>query len=242
MSRLSSNHREAIGLAGTMSDREVSAAREHGYPGTLIVIEGGDRSGRSTQVDLLVNWFVQHERPVVKTDWSTSQHISKAIHKAKAEGALRPITFSLFYAADFADRVANVIIPALRRGETIVADRYVYTAFARDMARGANRAWVETLYRFAPPPDVVFYLRVPPDVTVARIPSIPIKALDQYEFGLDLGLSNDPGQSFQIYQQRIFEQFERICREKGLIVLDGERNVDSIHRTVRDIAKDLVRQ
>jgi dTMP kinase len=122
----------------------------HGYAGTLIVIEGGDRSGRSTQVDLLVRWLEGRGAPVVKTDWSTSPHISKAIHKAKAENALRPITYSLFYAADFADRVANVIIPALDRGEVVVADRYVYTAFARDAARGANREWLETLYRFLP--------------------------------------------------------------------------------------------
>lgn len=229
-------------MTAVVEARPVDSARTHGYPGTLIVIEGGDRSGRSTQVELLVSWLQQHEHTVVKTDWSTSPHISKAIHKAKAEGALRPITFSLFYAADFADRVANVIVPALERGEVVVADRYVYTAFARDMARGANRAWVETLYRFAPPPDVVFYLRVTPDVTAGRIPSIPIKALDVYEFGLDLGLSSDPVESFQIYQQRIFDQFERICLERGLIVLDGDRKVDSIHRTMRDIVKDLVRQ
>lgn len=217
-------------------------ARIHGYPGTLVVIEGGDRSGRSTQVELLVSWLEQRGQPVVRTDWSASPHISKAIHKAKAEGALRPITFSLFYAADFADRVANVIVPALERGDVVVADRYVYTAFARDAARGANREWVETLYRFAPKPDVVFYLRVAPDITAERIPSIPVKALDQYEFGLDLGLSADPAQSFRLYQQRVFDQFEDICTEHDLIVLDGERKVDALHRTIRDVVDGLVRQ
>jgi dTMP kinase len=221
---------------------QLSAARAHGSPGTLIVIEGGDRSGRSTQVQMLVSWLEKRGHPVVQTDWSTSPHISKAIHKAKAEGALRPITFSLFYAADFADRVANVIVPALERGDAVVADRYVYTAYARDAARGANRDWVEILYRFAPQPDVVFYLKVPPHITAERIPSIPVKALDQYEFGLDLGLSSDPAHSFRLYQQRVFDQFEQICGEHDLIVLDGERNVDSIHRTIRDVVRDLVRQ
>ena len=111
--------------------------RPHGLPGALLVVEGGDRSGRSTQVRLLLEWLEKRGQAVAQTDWSTSPHISKAIHKAKADGALRPITYSLFYAADFADRVANVILPALQRGEVVIADRYVYTAFARDTARGA---------------------------------------------------------------------------------------------------------
>lgn len=217
-------------------------SQQHGYPGTLIVIEGVDRSGRSTQIVRLTEWL--HDRGIdpVKTDWSTSPHISKAIHKAKAEGALRPITFSLFYAADFADRVANVIVPALERGDVVVADRYVYTAFARDVARGADRPWLKTLYRFAPQPDVVFYLRVPPDVTQQRIPSLPVKALDRYEAGMDLGLSTDPVQSFQLYQRRVFDEFERLSVEHRFVVLDGERKVDSIRRSIRDVVQTLVRQ
>lgn len=214
----------------------------HGYPGKLIVVEGGDRSGRSTQIALLIDWMTNRGLDVVRTDWSTSPHISKAIHKAKAEGTLRPITFSLFYAADFADRVANVIIPALERGEVVVADRYIYTAFARDGARGANWDWLSTLYGFAPQPDVVFYLRVPPDVTLAREPSVPIKALDTYEFGLDLGLSSDPEHSFRLYQQRVFDEFERLSQQFGFIPLDGEREIAAIQRSIRDIVSELVRE
>jgi dTMP kinase len=219
-----------------------NATSPHGLPGTLIVVEGVDRSGRSTQIERLAAWLAGRGIDAVRTGWSTSPHISKAIHKAKAEGALRPITFSLFYAADFADRVANVIVPALERGEAVVADRYVYTAFARDVARGADRRWLETLYRFAPPPDVVFYLRVPPDVTQQRVPSVPVKAFDRYEAGLDLGLSADPARSFQLYQQRVFDEFERLSREHPFIVLDGERKVDAISRSIRDTVRDLVRQ
>ena len=214
----------------------------HGLPGTLIVIEGVDRSGRSTQIDRLTEWLDRRSVDVVRTDWSTSPHISKAIHKAKAEGALRPITFSLFYAADFADRVANVIIPALERGEVVVADRYVYTAFARDVARGADRRWLTTLYRYAPKPDVVIYLRVPPDVTQQRVPSVPVKAIDRYEAGLDLGLSEDPARSFQMYQQRVFEEFERLAVEYQFHVLDGERKVDAISRSIRDNVRAVMRQ
>ena len=214
----------------------------HGLPGTLIVVEGVDRSGRSTQIARLVEWLDLRGVDVVRTDWSTSPHISKAIHKAKAEGALRPITFSLFYAADFADRVANVIVPALERGEVVVADRYVYTAFARDVARGADRRWLTTLYRYAPQPDIVIYLRVLPDVTQQRVPSVPVKAIDRYEAGLDLGLSDDPARSFQIYQQRVFEEFERLAVEYQFKVVEGDGIVDAISRSIRDIVCAVMRQ
>ena len=213
-----------------------------GRAGKLIVIEGIDRSGRSTQVRLLMEWLEKRKLPDVRTDWSTSPHISKAIHKAKAEGALRPITFSLFYAADFADRVANVIEPALARGEIVVADRYIYTAFARDVARGADRKWLETLYRFAPLPDAVFYLRVTPDVTEKRVPSVPVKALDRYEAGMDLGLSSDASQSFRLYQRRVFEAFEQISTEHGFVVLNGEDDADDINRAIRSVTRDIMRQ
>lgn len=220
-------------------DDVASGATDGQQPGTLIVIEGGDRSGRSTQIDLLTRWLDQRDVSYIVTDWSTSPHISKAIHKAKADGALRPITYSLFYAADFADRVANVIVPALERGDMVIADRYVYTAFARDVARGANRRWLTALYSFAPEPDVVFYLRVPPGITVDREPSRPVKALDQYEFGLDLGLSDNASESFHLYQQRVFDEFERLTSEHQFIVVDGDRKVDAIHRTLRDIVKSF---
>ena len=226
----------------SLAQMELVEGSPHGMQGSLIVVEGVDRSGRSTQIDRLAAWLEDRGVDAVRTDWSTSPHISKAIHKAKAEGALRPITFSLFYAADFADRVANVIVPALERGEVVVADRYVYTAFARDVARGADRTWLKTLYRFAPQPDVVFYLRVTPDVTQQRVPSAPVKALDRYEAGLDLGLSADPIQSFQIYQQRVFNEFERLSMDHRFVVLDGERKVDAISRSIRDVVRTLVRQ
>lgn len=218
----------------------LSEQRRATLPGKLLVIEGTDRSGRSTQVGLLVDWLRRHGVEPVQTDWSTSPHISKAIHKAKAAGELRPITFSLFYAADFADRIANVVVPALEAGEVVVADRYVFTAFARDVARGADPTWLETLYAFAPPPDAVFYLRVPPTVTQQRVPSTPVKALDRYEAGLDLGLSADPAESFQLYQQRVFDEFERLARLHTFTVVDGEQDVDAIARQVRAGVRDIL--
>ncbi len=217
-----------------------AVAASGGLPGKLLVIEGIDRSGRSTQIQLLVDWLRRHDIEPVRTDWSTSPHISKAIHKAKAAGELRPITFSLFYAADFTDRIANIVVPALERGEVVVADRYVYTAFARDIARGADAGWLETLYGFAPVPDVVFYLRVPPAVTQQRVPSTPVKAIDRYEAGLDLGLSADPAESFQMYQQRVFDEFERLSREYGFTVVDGDEDVDSIARQIKARTRNIL--
>jgi dTMP kinase len=206
---------------------------EHGLPGRLIVIEGGDRSGRSTQVELLTEWLERRKHPVVRTDWSTSPHISKAIHKAKVDRALRTVTFSLFYAADFADRIANIIIPALERGEVVVADRYVYTAFARDAARGADVAWLRTLYNFAPAPDAVFYLSVKPSVRRQWEPSAVVKTRDIYEFGLDLGLTSDPERSYELYQQRVYDEFERMVDEFGLTRVDGEMPVDTVQQVLR---------
>lgn len=212
----------------------------HGYPGRLLVIEGGDRSGRSTQVDLLTEWLEKRKHPVVRTDWSTSPHISKAIHKAKVDKALRTVTFSLFYAADFADRVANVIVPALKRGEIVVADRYVYTAFARDGARGADHAWLRKLYEFAPDPDAVFYLAVPPAVRLQREPSAAVKTRDIYEFGLDLGLTSDPEQSFELYQQRVYDEFSILADEFKLTTIDGEQDVKTIQGLMRDAVSAML--
>lgn len=227
--------------ATTLQDElRVLDAAGHGYPGKLIVVEGGDRSGRSTQVDLLVQWLEKNGQPVVRTDWSTSPHISKAIHKAKAERALKTVTFSLFYLADFADRVANVVIPALERGEVVVADRYVYTAFARDAARGADHSWLRRLYSFAPQPDIVLYLAVTPAVRLQREPSAAVKSRDIYEFGLDLGLSADPQQSFEIYQQRVFDEFGRMTDEFGLTAIDGEQDVKPIQREMRDVVSTML--
>ncbi len=206
----------------------------HGLPGRLIVIEGGDRSGRSTQVELLTSWLERRKHPVVLTDWSTSPHISKAIHKAKVDRALRTVTFSLFYAADFADRVANIVIPALERGEVVVADRYVYTAFARDVARGADIGWLRKLYDFAPVPDAVFYLAVAPEVRRQWEPSAAVKARDIYEFGLDLGLTNDPERSYELYQQRVYDEFERMVVEFDLTRIDGAMPVDDVHLVLRN--------
>lgn len=188
----------------------------------------------------MVSWLEARQLPVVQTDWSTSPHISKAIHKAKADTALRTVTYSLFYAADFADRIANVVVPALERSEIVVADRYVYTAFARDAARGAAQNWLRKLYDFAPQPDVVFYLDVSPEVRRQREPSAAVKSRDIYEFGLDLGLTADPERSFELYQKRVYDQFLAMVDEFNLTSIDGDLPVDVIQKMMQDAVSAML--
>src|SRR5271154_3972480 len=133
----------------------------HTFPGKLIVIEGTDGVGRSTQAELLQNWLAVEGYGAILTEWKSSELIFRVIDKAKSKNALNTITFSLLYATDLADRLHNLILPALRAGLTVIADRYYYTAFARDVVRGADPAWVRKLYGFAVEPDLIFYLKMP---------------------------------------------------------------------------------
>ncbi|MBX9723185.1 MAG: deoxynucleoside kinase, partial [Candidatus Obscuribacterales bacterium] len=139
------------------------------YPGKLVVIEGTDGVGRSTQAELLKHYLEVEGYGVAVSEWKSSELISNAIDKAKSKNALNTITFSLLYATDLADRLNRVIIPALKAGFVVIADRYIHTAFARDVVRGADAAWVRKLYGFAPAPDLVFYLRMPIDDLIRRI-------------------------------------------------------------------------
>jgi len=135
---------------------------------TLIVLEGIDLSGRTTQVELLRDWLVAQRYHVTTTAWRTSPLISDVLARARMGPPLRPLTYSLLYCADHMDRTQQVIQPAMERGEIVLADRYIYTAFARDTARGLDGAWVRNLYRFSAQPDVVFYLHISPEEAVKR--------------------------------------------------------------------------
>jgi dTMP kinase len=134
----------------------------------LIVLEGIDLSGRTTQVQLLREWLLAQRYAVMTTAWRTSPLISDVLTRARTGSPLQPLTYSLLYCADHLDRTQRVIVPALQRGEIVLADRYIYTAFARDEARGLSSAWVRNLYHFAIPPDIVFYLHISPDEAVRR--------------------------------------------------------------------------
>ncbi|MCD8025194.1 MAG: dTMP kinase, partial [Candidatus Gastranaerophilales bacterium] len=163
--------------------------QKHGYDGLLIVLEGTDGVGKSTQVNMLKNYVENECYGCMSSEWKTSRLISNVINEAKDKNLLNTTTFSLLYAADYADRLENNIIPALKAGFVVILDRYIYTAFVRDTVRGHDINWVKKLYDFAPEPDLVFYLDVSVDVLLKRI--IGSTGLDYYESGRDIGLSTD---------------------------------------------------
>lgn len=167
--------------------------------GKLIVVEGIDGSGKSTQVRLLEKWFRSREVPVFLTEWNSSDTVKQITSKGKKKGTLTPITFSLLHATDFADRYERNILPLLHAGYVVLADRYIYTAYARDIVRGCNPEWVKKVYEFAVKPDLTFYFSVHVDIAVQRILSGRPK-LKYYEAGMDLNLSNDPYESYRIFQ------------------------------------------
>lgn len=190
---------------------------KHNYPGKLVVVEGVDGSGKSTQLNLLHNWLQDRGQKVIFTEWNSSRLVSKTIKEAKRNNSLIPVTFSLLHATDFADRLENIIKPALKAGLTVLADRYCYTAFARDAARGVDRDWVRSLYGFAIRPDAAFYFQVPIDVSLERISTSRLPGF--YEAGMDIGLSTDPCQSFQIFQSRVIGEYDGMVPEFGLSIM-----------------------
>ncbi|MBX9569092.1 MAG: dTMP kinase [Candidatus Obscuribacterales bacterium] len=185
--------------------------QKHNYPGKLIVVEGVDGSGKSTQLNLLKNWLEDSGQNVIFTEWNSSKLISKTIKEAKRSNSLIPVTFSLLHATDFADRLENIIKPALKAGLTVLADRYSFTAFARDVARGVDKEWVRNLYGFAIKPDGAFYFQVPINVSLARIATSRVPGF--YEAGMDVGLSNDPRESFQLFQTKVINEYDSMIGE-----------------------------
>ena len=208
----------------------------HGIPyyqdieikGKLIVIEGPDSSGRSTQISLLNSHLEANGHAVVNTGLSRSELISEGIVWAKEHHLLRKRTMSLFYAADFADQLENKIIPALRAGYIVLADRYIFTLMARDAVRRINQRWSHNLYGFAIKPNLVFYLDVEPKELLRRVFEKNM-TLDYYESGEDLGLSDDVLESFLLYQQKIKQEFIRMQKSYGIIPIDGNRSIENIN-------------
>jgi dTMP kinase len=213
----------------------------HGIPylqnierkGTLIIIEGPDSSGRSTQISLLNAHLEASGHAVLNTGLKRSELISEGILHAKESHMLRKRTMSLFYAADFADQLENKIIPSLRAGYVVLADRYIYTLLARDAVRKINRKWSHNLYGFAIKPDLVFYLDVEPKELLRRRFAKNM-TLDYYESGEDLGISDDILESFLIYQQKIKQEFIRMQKIYGIIPLDGNRSIESINEDLKN--------
>lgn len=208
---------------------------KHNFPGMLFVVEGIDGSGKSTQLSLLHKWLEAKGYGVVFSEWNSSPLVKDTTKLGKKKKLLTPATFSLIHATDFADRTERSILPLLKAGAVVLCDRYVYTAFARDVARGMNREWVRDLYGFAAKPAVAFYFRVPLETAIGRL----LGARDgfkYYEAGLDLGLTDDAEDSFRMFQGRILEEYEKMIPEFGLVVIDATLPVEVQQAQMRQIA------
>ena len=202
------------------------------FPGRLIIAEGIDGSGKSTQLTLLAQWLRSEGHPVVFSEWNSSPIVKATTRRGKRKQLLTPLTFSLIHATDFSDRVERDIIPALKAGAIVLADRYVYTAFARDVVRGVDPRWVRSLYRFAVVPTLAFYFRVPLAVALRRILSSRPK-LKWYEAGMDLDLHADIEESYTMFQGRILDEYEKLVGEFGLHALDATLPVEAQQKLVR---------
>jgi len=212
----------------------------HGLPdveldklcGKLIVVEGADGSGRSSQLTRLVEWLEGRGHATIQVGLKRSTLVREELEQAQQGNILSHTTMSLFYATDFADQLENVIIPALRAGSMVLADRYIYTLMARDIVRGADEKWLKNLYGVALVPDAVFYLKVSPEVLVQRN-FAKNHTLDYWESGMDLGLSRDMFDSFLKYQEMMIDQFERLQRAYDFNIVDGSRSMDEINADLR---------
>jgi dTMP kinase len=212
----------------------------HGIPrvkpeelaGKLIVVEGADGSGRSTQIAHLVDWLETCGHPKVQVGLKRSTLVSSELEKAQNGNVLSRTTLALFYATDFADQLENIILPALKAGFIVLSDRYIYTLMARDIVRGMDEKWLKNLYGIAPEPDAVFYLSVEPEELVQRNLS-KTATLDYWESGMDIGLSRDVFDSFLKYQTAMQETFRKLQKTYGFDIVDASRPVDSITKELR---------
>lgn len=205
-------------------------------PGRLIVVEGIDGSGKSTQISLLAQFLRLRGYAVAFSEWNSSSLVRETTRRGKKKAMFTPTTFSLIHATDFADRLERYIEPLLRAGAIVCADRFAYTAFARDVVRGVDRAWVRNLYRFAPKPDLAFYFKVPLEVALGRILG-GRHALKYYEAGMDLGLSRNIEESFRIFQGRILAEYESMIEEMGFHVIDATKSIEDQQKEMRRIVK-----
>ena len=206
----------------------------HEYPGKLFVVEGIDGSGKTTQLALLAKWLSSAGHPVFVTEWNSSALVKAATKSGKKKNSLTPMTFSLLHATDFADRLLYNIIPPLKAGMIVLADRYAYTAFSRDAARGVDRRWVRELYSFAVRPDLAVYFRVPIEVSADRLLARRVK-LKFYEAGMDMGWSNNAIESFKMFQGKVLEEYDRIVDEFELSVITASGSITEQQRTFRKI-------
>ena len=215
-----------------------------GIRGKLIVIEGTDGVGRSTQIEDVRHWLEIQGFGVITTGWTRSPLMNRAIKEAKSGHTLNIHTFSLLYAADLADRLENEILPALKSGFIVLADRYIYTAFARSAVRGANRSWIQKVFGFALEPDAVFYMKITIEDLIPRVINSQTltkryweeeagEGMDYWESGMDLNLGKDFYDSFIRYQRFILTEFERMAEKFNFTVIDASKGFEATNKALK---------
>ena len=214
---------------------------EHRFPGKLFVVEGIDGSGKSTQLMLLHQWLKAEGFGVVFSEWNSSPLVRDITRRGKKKQMLSPATFSLIHSTDFADRMERNIIPLLKAGAVVLCDRYIYTAFGRDVVRGMDPKWVRELYSFAVKPTAAFYFRVPLETAIQRLLD-GRSGFKYYEAGMDLGLSADTEQSFRLFQGRIIEEYEKMVPEFELTVVDATQAIEVEQAQMRQIVRSKLAQ
>jgi dTMP kinase len=212
---------------------------ELGFPGRLVAVEGLDGSGKSTQIYLLKRWLELQGLKVFFSEWNSSALVKAATSKGKRRELLTPTTFSLIHATDFADRYERHLLPLLRAGYLVLCDRYIFTAFGRDVVRGCPPEWVRGIYSFAALPDLTFFFKADLEVSLQRILDGRPK-LKFFEAGMDLRLSSDPYESFRIFQGRILEQYLSMSTEFDFVVMDANQRVEAQQALVRQLVAQRI--
>lgn len=212
---------------------------KHNCKGRLIAVEGLDGSGKSTQIYLLKRWLELEGYKVFFTEWNSSLLVKKATKKGKKARLLTPTTFSLIHCTDFADRYERQIWPLLCAGYIVLADRYFFTAFARDAVRGCDRQWVMNNYNFATLPDITFYFRLQPKTAIDRILE-GRPTLKYHEAGMDLNISTDPYESFRIFQGRINDEYANMAKKFNFQIVNAAKSAEEQQRFVRKVVSEKI--
>jgi len=206
--------------------------------GRLIVLEGTDGVGRSTQITMLRRWLEEEGLGVFDTGLARSPLTQSGLDSAKAGNTLGNLTMNLFYATDFADRLENQIIPAMKAGFYLLSDRYFYSIIARNVVRGADPDWSRKVYGFALKPDVVFYLKSDVPTLVTRV--VERGDFDYWESGMDIRCADNLYDSFCLYQARLIEQFDQMAEEFGFITIDATRSAQEVFEDIREHIRVLI--
>ena len=208
--------------------------------GKLIIVEGIDGSGKSTQIELIYKWLIDDGKSVYFSEWNSSPLVKSTTRLGKKQRLFTPTTFSLIQATDFANRWENHLLPMLKAGVIVIADRYAFTGFARDVARGVDPNWVRNLYSFAFQPDLALYFQVDIDTAVERITASRAK-IKYYEAGMDLGLSDKKIPSFRLFQGMVLDEYEKMADEFNFKIIDANQPVEKQQKEIRGLVSSMLR-